>query len=310
MQQILQEPIEQYLTAKELEFAGNEMANKFRHEFPTLLSQIIQDKERYKVQGSPGQGVWTDNPWIAILDKLITDTPQSGYYPVLLFKKDMSGVYLSLNQGVTEVRENYKRDTHNVLRLRAQDYRAKLNYGPNELLEINLNSQTTNARLYESGNIIAKYYSKDNLPNEEVLTNDILQYLNYYEELTFNDTHLNEEKKLTSVEKKQYRLHFRIERNGSISKKVKKEKGFICEACGFDFRMKYGDLGEKFIEAHHLTPVSSLAIGKYQVDIKKDFAILCSNCHSMIHRLEDCSDLQKLKRIIKTVSSNTINNRQ
>lgn len=302
MERILQEPIEQYLAAKDLDFAGNEMANKFRHEFPELLSQIVPDNERYKIQGSPGQGVWTDNPWIAILDKLITETPQSGYYPVFIFKKDMSGVYLSLNQGVTEVKENYTRNTTNVLRLRAQDFRAKLNYGDDELLEIDLNSQTANARLYESGNIIAKFYSKDNLPNNETLTQDVLQYLHYYEELTFNDTHLNEEKRLTAIEKKQYRLHFRIERNSSISKKVKKEKGFVCEACEFDFKSKYGDLGEKYIEAHHLTPVSTLAIGEYQVDIKRDFAVLCSNCHSMIHRLEDCSDLEKLKTIIKTVS--------
>lgn len=303
MKQILQEPIEHYLSAKELDFAGNKMAYNFRHKFPELLSQIIPDSERYKVQGSSGQGVWTDNPWIAILDKLITETPQSGYYPVFLFRKDMSGVYLSLNQGVTEVRENYKSNTRKVLKLRAQDYRAKLDYEEGELLEIDLNSKTTNARLYESGNIIAKFYSRDSLPSNENLTQDILKYLSYYEELTFNDTHLNEEKRLTATEKKQYRLHFRIERNSSISKKVKNEKGFVCEACEFDFKSMYGSLGENYIEAHHLTPISALAIGEYQVNIKRDFAVLCSNCHSMIHRLDDCSDLAKLNKIIKAVAN-------
>src|SRR5690606_14207892 len=109
-----------------LTFAGNQIADRLRNEFPNLLAQILPDQTRYKVAGSPGKGTWTDNPWIAILDTLITDTPQSGYYPVFLFTPDMSGVYLSLNQGVTEVREYYKRDAKNVLKLRAEDFRAKI----------------------------------------------------------------------------------------------------------------------------------------------------------------------------------------
>ncbi len=64
-------------------------------------------KGTYK--GSAGAGNWSATPWIAILDILITDTPQSGYYPVFLFRDDMSGFYLSLNQGVTDIRLKYKR---------------------------------------------------------------------------------------------------------------------------------------------------------------------------------------------------------
>ncbi|WP_188442705.1 MrcB family domain-containing protein [Planktosalinus lacus] len=122
MDRILREVINNYLTQMDLPFAGNELAVKLRNEYPALLSQILPDQERYKVTGSPGKGGWTHNPWIAILDTIITETPQSGYYPVFLFKADMSGVYLSLNQGVTEVRENYRRDAKRVLRLRAEDY--------------------------------------------------------------------------------------------------------------------------------------------------------------------------------------------
>ena len=32
---------------------------------------------------------------------------------------------------------------------------------------------------------------------------------------------------------------------------------------------------------------------------KKDFAVLCSNCHRMIHKLKDSSDLEQLKNLIK-----------
>jgi len=55
-----------------------------------------------------------------------------------------------------------------------------------------------------------------------------------------------------------------------------------CEVCGFDFRQCYGHLGEGFCEVHHTEPLSTL---KAETEVKiTDFAIICSNCHRMIHR--------------------------
>ena len=299
MHEVLREVLERYLTEKEQSFAGNELAQKLRREFPKVLYQLLSDKARYKVSGSAGQGQWTDCPWIAIFDILVTKTPQSGYYPVFLFKADMSGVYLSLNQGVTEVKELYKRTAKDVLELSASNYRAKIDIEEKDVLEIDLVSRTSNARLYTSGNIVARYYSANDLPNAEELKADIFYYLKLYEELAFNDPAFNEEQNLTATEKKQYRFHYRVERNADISKKVKKAKGYTCEACNFNFEDKYGELGREFIEAHHLIPISSLDPGTFQVNLKKDFAVLCSNCHKMIHKLEDASDIKRLRRIIK-----------
>ena len=47
------------------------------------------------------QGNKTQFPWIAIMDKNITQSIQYGLYMVYLFKRDMTGFYLSLNQGIT-----------------------------------------------------------------------------------------------------------------------------------------------------------------------------------------------------------------
>lgn len=52
-----------------------------------------------------------------------------------------------------------------------------------------------------------------------------------------------------------------------------------CEACGFSFADKYGDLGATYCEVHHRNPVAS---GVRRVRTK-DLAVLCSNCHRMIH---------------------------
>ncbi len=300
MENILNEPIENYLTEKSKSFGGNELAAKFRKDFPSEIEKIIVDNNRFKVVGSPGKGNWTECPWIAILDVLITDSPQKGYYPVLIYKSDMSGIYLSLNQGVTDVIENYKKEAISVLKLRAQDFRAKIDFdSKNYLIDIDLNSTTRNAKHYQAGNIIAKYYPKESLPNSLQLRNDLTEILELYENLTYSDNSFSDDLITTGFERKQIRLHRRIERNTSLSKKVKKLKGYRCEACEIKLTEIYGDIGKDFIEAHHLNPISELGIGSFKVDLINDFAVLCSNCHSMIHKLDDPSDLNKLKQIIK-----------
>jgi hypothetical protein len=78
--------------------------------------------------------------------------------------------------------------------------------------------------------------------------------------------------------------HLRRERD---TKLVESKKNFaqangklICEACEFDFEQRYGKLGSGFCEVHHTKP---LAEGE-RVTSLADLAILCSNCHRMIHR--------------------------
>ena len=53
-----------------------------------------------------GQGNKTQYPWIDIMDKNITQSTQYGLYMVYLFKRDMTGFYLSLNQGINFFEKN------------------------------------------------------------------------------------------------------------------------------------------------------------------------------------------------------------
>jgi len=54
-----------------------------------------------------------------------------------------------------------------------------------------------------------------------------------------------------------------------------------CEACAFSFVERYGELGRKFIEAHHKIPIATLKPGsRTKVE---DIALLCANCHRMVH---------------------------
>lgn len=99
------------------------------------------------------------------------------------------------------------------------------------------------------------------------------------------------------------RKHYSRERNKkliSLAKNNFKEQNngrIFCEVCGFDFFETYGELGEDFIEAHHIIPVSKLNdTSKTKIE---DICMVCSNCHSMLHRRRPWIDKDELKSILK-----------
>ncbi|MFD4763144.1 HNH endonuclease [Streptomyces sp. NPDC058439] len=82
------------------------------------------------------------------------------------------------------------------------------------------------------------------------------------------------------------RRHRARERNKGLRAKkiaaVLKQGGTLsCEACGFDFEEVYGDRGSGYIECHHVVPLHEAGEGRTKLG---DLALICANCHRMIHR--------------------------
>jgi hypothetical protein len=101
------------------------------------------------------------------------------------------------------------------------------------------------------------------------------------------------------VERGSFRLHLQRERNPTAACAAKEHHGLKCQACEFDFEEFYGELGNGFIEAHHLHPLALLKAGEdYNYNVAADFAVLCSNCHRMIHRTNDPSDLEAFRTLL------------
>lgn len=97
------------------------------------------------------------------------------------------------------------------------------------------------------------------------------------------------------------RVHRTRERNGKLIKQKKnavlKATGtLLCEACDFDFQAVYGELGKEFAECHHKKPVSEMAKG--EKTRLSDLAIVCSNCHRMIHRYRPWKSVAELRALI------------
>ncbi len=242
-----------------------------------------------------------------MFDVLVTDSVQSGYYPVYLFREDLTGVYLSLNQGVTEIREKYRSKAKDALQTKAADFLAQLGSLPEGfekgVIDLRPSGSQNLSAYYQSGSICAKFYPSDSMPQESELIADFHAILATYDLLSYNETvpigsGLQEEDEKSGAlleDLRKFRQHKRIERNARLAKEAKRILGYTCSLCGFNFEKTYGDIGHNYIEAHHLTPISELKGKKVLLDPAKDFAVLCANCHRMIHRCDAPHDVAGFK---------------
>jgi 5-methylcytosine-specific restriction protein A len=101
-------------------------------------------------------------------------------------------------------------------------------------------------------------------------------------------------------------LHKRRERNPQVVRKKKAavliEHGRLeCEICRFDFAVKYGQLGVGFTECHHIVPVSKLSAG--QKTKIADLAIVCANCHRIIHRSRPMLTVHELHNHVNPIEA-------
>lgn len=92
----------------------------------------------------------------------------------------------------------------------------------------------------------------------------------------------------------------RYERNPVARQKCIEYHGNECSICGLSFEDKYGELGEGYIQVHHIIPISEIG-EEYQVDYKKDLIPVCPNCHAMLHRKLNGKtvSIDELKSIVK-----------
>ena len=77
---------------------------------------------------------------------------------------------------------------------------------------------------------------------------------------------------------------------------LKQHGRVFCEACEFDLQGKYGERGDGYIECHHMKPIPELKPGEKMTNA--DLALLCSNCHRMVHRRKPWLTLEKLRDVV------------
>ncbi|HMM00039.1 MAG TPA: DUF3578 domain-containing protein [Bacilli bacterium] len=122
----------------------------------------------YYIKGSDGIGTRTFYPWVCIMNSDITRTPQKGLYIAFLFKKDMSGFYLALNQGITFFKEKYKSKGYAKAQEAARYFKEKI--VSREFVDtIHLGGiKGDNGYGFEKTTVISRLFAKESFSDEEI----------------------------------------------------------------------------------------------------------------------------------------------
>jgi len=302
----------EYAAAKSEPFAQHPLANFIRQSVPEKVRTLLgADAKPYVIRGSAGQGRWGDSPWVAILDPIVTESPEYGYYPVFLFGPGFQGFSLVLGQGTYSVRKEFKKkgpdilsSRSDILRNRVPEFSQRFSRGPFQVI-----GSKHAAGDWSTGSAWGKNYSFSQPPSDEEVRYDLLEMVRLYRlavmrggyDISGVGGEENEQEEETPADmqegERRLKIHQRIERrrNGKLAIAAKKIHGYSCQGCGFDFSAVYGEIGKSYIDAHHLIPLASLSEeGPLMLNPKEDFAVLCANCHRMIHKL-GCPKLEDFK---------------
>lgn len=181
---IVEKILNEYIGARKEVFAGHTMGLFFRNEIPkTIYATGIVNEETHLITGSVGQGNWAFVPWVCIFNRSVTLSATKGVYIVYLLAKDGKTLYLTFNQGCTDIRKSHtKVDTIAIMRKKAADVVARLDsrgFASDE--KIDLGSELTElAELYQKGTIFYKAYSCGEVPSEEELQDDLRKMMDIY----------------------------------------------------------------------------------------------------------------------------------
>ena len=82
-----------------------------------------------------------------------------------------------------------------------------------------------------------------------------------------------------------------------VAQKKKASPSLSCEVCGFSFAGVYGEQAADYCEVHHLVP-----LGDARAELKtalKDLAVLCANCHRVVHLKSPPFTLEEVKAMVQ-----------
>lgn len=280
------------------------------NKLPRVFSEIGNIPNEIVIEGSIGKGNITFIPWICFFDREITISAQHGYYVCMLFREDMKGFYLSLNQGWTQyenqfgVKNGREEISHNSIKARSI-LRSTKNF---EADTLDLKASTDLGKGYERGNIYSRYYSADALPSDKKIIDDLQQLLGAYRELKglvggniLNIRSLSSEEDFQQEAQKSKEIELpsgpvaRPEiktksaastnwpRSPRVAKIALENASYTCEYDKTHTTFISKASGKQYVEVHHLVPMEKQHDFNVSLDVPENIIALCPNCHRKIH---------------------------
>ena len=189
--------LENYQIAK----SDQNIRQDVRGMFKAIVSEfadmrLVQQYRNIKVKSGIGIGSIALVPWVSFLDKRETTTTQKGEYVIFLFKGDMSGFYLTFNQGVgiSDKGDRVSRAPTSADFRRVHSKAVEIRRKVPELMSmgfslddnIDLAVRWGAGKAYEQSTIAYKFYERKSLPSEGVLLEDLEKVLSVYNQYIEN----------------------------------------------------------------------------------------------------------------------------
>jgi len=176
---------------------GSHLIHKLIHdEIPDSLESWTPVSQDYKFQGSDGQGNILSAPWVAVFNRGITESATKGYYLVYLLSEDLQRVVLEVGFGATQFEKRFGRGKKfyeavdgAVLNMRLNSSHLLADCLVNSISRTNKeqvhldSSGDFRLKAYEHCAIYSLTYQISNLPSEEDLKRDYLEYLSLYDRM-------------------------------------------------------------------------------------------------------------------------------
>jgi 5-methylcytosine-specific restriction enzyme A len=286
---------------------------------PSLFSSLLTEQGRngeFKVEGSIGNGNLAKVPWVGVFNKIVTETAQEGYYIVLLFAEDMKSCTLSLNQGVTDIKEMYGQAIAHA-KMRSAANRAHQFYTPDPhatLGPIELRATGHLGKGYEQGAIESYRYDQVNLPSQFDFEANFLALLVHYDRLVaiagrslqtfvpiseaeFQQAALAKAEPRASEQRKYIPPMSPVPassmkpfggkgtyiRNVEVAGYALRKAEYKCEINPEHATFHSRARDRPYVEAHHLVPMSHQAHFTFSLDVPANVVALCATCHRLLH---------------------------
>jgi 5-methylcytosine-specific restriction enzyme B len=173
--------MQNYLRSKQEPRGQHEVAHLLEKDAVQGIRALSFIDDRYIVKGSVGRPAWARMPWIAIMDKRVTESTPKGYYICYVFTEDMQSVYLTIKHSNQPIQElGAKKAGFDAMRERVNEIRQHFpvqRYHTDELVDLEREYKDWN---YLVGVAAYKRYDRDNLPSDEELFTDLKQIVEDY----------------------------------------------------------------------------------------------------------------------------------